>query len=115
MKNLSTFIFLVAAMLIVSTALSAQSAYSLVKAKIENLISSDSHSWKVSKYMGGLTLNDVTEKNGILEAKGTFKYKVAGVGTINYTAELKMVLDELIVKQIYWTQPYSGIHYVIKG
>ncbi|NOT37858.1 MAG: hypothetical protein HOP11_10815 [Saprospiraceae bacterium] len=93
--------------------LNAQSAYSTIRSKIDYRISMDSKTWKASKYMGDLTLDDVTENGTMLKATGTFKYKVIGIGTINYTADLKMVLDEIIVKKIYWTQPYTGVLYQI--
>lgn len=93
--------------------LHAQSAYSVIKYKIDQRIEQDSRTWKASKYMGDLSLDDVTESGNKLIATGTFKYKVLGVGTIHYTAELKMVLDEVIVKKIYWTQPYTGVLYQI--
>ncbi|PIY07527.1 MAG: hypothetical protein COZ18_16970 [Flexibacter sp. CG_4_10_14_3_um_filter_32_15] len=93
----------------------SQSMYSEIKSKIDYMIYQDSKSWKASKYKGGLTLLEAKEKSNHYLCSGTFKYKVWGVGTIHYQAIVKVVLDEIVVKKIWWTQPYTNVTYTIGG
>ena len=79
----------------------------------------DSQSWKASEFVSGsVNINDVEEEGRKLITKGTFianvtQWPFGGRRTINFTAEVKQVLDDIVIKKIWWIQPITGLYWCV--
>lgn len=97
----------------------AQTLLKHIESEIQTMIYNDSKSWKASEYVyGTVAINDATDGRQKLIVKGTFvanvtQWPVRGKRTISYTAEVKKVLDDVVIKKIYWTQPITNLNWCI--